>query len=362
MKRIITGTILILLLFCHPALSQNVRFGTTFSPIQCEYFDLDWKETYRAILDFPFQVIRLGAYWSEIEKKKGIYDFSRLDWLIQEAANRNIDIVLTVGMKAPRWPEYFIPEWIKKETSLPSGGTISLNPVLQKYTLQFIRQVINRYYSEDAIKFWQVENEALNRFGGKNWRMHKEFLKEEMNLIRIIDPYDKPIVVTASTFLNNFLRVLSKITTSGDPIRDNLEIGDILGINVYPVVGHKGKWWNWYFRSQKESRIKYLEKIINLANQYKKEVWVTELQAEPWEPGHLVYKGSGNPPSSWPEQTQDMLDDMHQIGFRTFFLWGAEYWYYQKKEHQNSQWWEAVQKLLTAPQYKYPFKTETQPN
>ena len=58
---------------CVASLAKPMRVGTTFSPAQCEYLGLDWKNAYLRILDEEFDLIRLGAYWSEIEKQEGVY-------------------------------------------------------------------------------------------------------------------------------------------------------------------------------------------------------------------------------------------------------------------------------------------------
>ena len=48
-----------------------ILIGTTFSPRQCFYLDLDWRETYLQSLDYGFEIIRLGAYWDTIELTNG---------------------------------------------------------------------------------------------------------------------------------------------------------------------------------------------------------------------------------------------------------------------------------------------------
>ncbi len=334
------------LAFPFRAQADDFLFGTTFSRRQCDYLELDWKEVYRAVLDLPFDIIRLGAYWNEIEKERDKYDFSELDWQVQQARNRNMKIVLTVGMKAPRWPEYYIPEWVTEDIKLGYGATVSRNVYLQKRTLDFVERVIHHYRDEMAISYWQVENEALNRFGGKRWRMDKEFLEKEVELVKNLDPHDRPIILTASTYPNAFLRIVSRMFTKGKPVQDSLELCDILGINVYPKIGQKFWGQRFYFRSGKNRRLLYFGDIIQRAKEANKEIWVTELQAEPWEPGLLVYKFERHPPTGLPSDTQLILEEMRGMGYNTFLFWGAEYWYYQKTVHENPEWWEMITDIL----------------
>ena len=326
--------------------ADGVRAGTTFSKRQANYLELDWKATYLAIVDLDWDVIRLGAYWDEIEPQEGHYDFSDLDWQIEQAKIRKISIILTVGMKAPRWPEYFIPEWVYKKANLGKSRDISTNPVLRKYTLEFIKNVINHYKDESGVKYIQVENEALNRYGGESWRLSREFLSEEVKLVRSLDSLKRPIILTTATYPNILLRFFTILFTKGDYIGDNLALCDILGINVYPVIGHKTFWFSHYISAHRQRRIERYNAILRRAQGEDKEVWVTELQAEPWEPGELVHKEGQNAPSASPEMTKEYFADLKQQGFKTILLWGAEYWYYQKTRNDNNNWWAMAEQII----------------
>lgn len=338
--------LLFLILLPAKAAADSVTVGTTFSPRQCEYLEMDWKETYLAILELDFDVIRLGAYWNAIEKEREVYDFTDLDWQIEQAEKHKTPVILTVGMKAPRWPEYFIPEWVYKNTNLRFAATVSENLYLQSKALKFIEQVIDRYKHRGIITHWQVENEALNRFGGKYWRMHKGFLAREVALVRELDPKNRPVLLTTATYPNWLLNFISSISTSGDPIADNLEMGDILGINVYPIIGQKLWQRGFYIWSGRKQREIYFSQLLSRIEDSGKELWITELQAEPWEPGHLVYRVNDRVPTGWPESTKLAFQEMRSWGYRTFLLWGAEFWYHQKKEHDNHEWWRMAEEIL----------------
>ena len=116
---------LLLLLVAGEAAAEPVRIGTTFSAKQCGYLQVDAKKTLKEILQTKFDLIRLSAYWDEIEPQDGIFDFSSLDWQIAEAKARQIPIILTVGMKGPRWPEYFIPPWLLTRLRLRKGADVA---------------------------------------------------------------------------------------------------------------------------------------------------------------------------------------------------------------------------------------------
>jgi hypothetical protein len=342
-KNIIT----ILMIFqCAVLFAEPVHIGTTYSPLQSEYFGLDWKKTYLAVLEEGFDIIRLGAYWNEIEKEEDIYDFSALDWQIREARKKGVPVILTVGMKAPRWPEYFIPDWILKKARLPFGADISKNEFLRKRTLKFIRRVVNHYKDESIIHYWQVENEPLNRIGEKYWFIGAGFLKQEVELVRSLDEKKRPILLTAATYPNRFLRSIARLSVLHDPIKESLEICDVLGLNVYPIVGHRFWRMDFYFRTTREERDKYFSKILFLIKSKKKEAWIVELQAEPWEPGQLVHKGKERPPTGLPKQTQESFQEFRSLGVSTILLWGAEYWHYRETRHKDTEWREMIRSLI----------------
>ena len=79
------------------------EFGATFSKKFCEDLDLNWQEVYLAILDdLKIRDLRLPAYWDEIERTEGVYDFSDLDYMVSEASSRGARIIITLGRRQPR--------------------------------------------------------------------------------------------------------------------------------------------------------------------------------------------------------------------------------------------------------------------
>src|SRR6266851_7062017 len=53
--------------------------GISFRPRQVEAFGLDAKATLGDLLAYPFDLIRLGAYWNRIEARPGEFDTGELD-------------------------------------------------------------------------------------------------------------------------------------------------------------------------------------------------------------------------------------------------------------------------------------------
>lgn len=317
--------------------------GVTFSQVQCEYLGMDWKDVYLKTLEIDPGIIRLGAYWSRIEKEQGKYDFSELDWQIQKAKARNIKIVLTVGMKAPRWPEFFIPSWVKSNVKF--GKDVTDREEIKGHTLKFIEETVSRYSDEPAIEYWQVENEPLNRAGPKEWWIGKDFLKEEIALVKKVDHGKRPVIVNVATYPNKFLRFLSRIAYSRDPLQEAIQAADIVGINVYPAVGHTIGELKMCFWSTSKERKSYFTKIINNVRGNGKEIWITELQAEPWEPGQLVHQGEKSR-TCWPQGFALSFFELRSYGIDKIFLWGAEYWFFRIERYNDHAWLDAALDLI----------------
>lgn len=323
---------------CSFLCADEVRMGTTFSPIQSKYLDMDWKNTCIAALDLGFDIIRLGAYWSAIEKEEDVYDFSVLDWQVKEARQKKIPVALVVGMKAPRWPEYFIPGWVLERTDLPYGSDLSRNSYLRERTLKFIEKVINHYKDEPIVRYWQVENEPLDRIGDRHWFVGGSLLEEEVALVRRLDVKNRPVVLTVATFPNKFLRFTAMLFVQHGSLKKCSELADIVGLNVYPTVGHSSGRKKYYFRTTRKERERYFSELIAYVRERGKKVWITELQSEPWEPGHLVYKEKDKPLTITPGEAKECFMELRGLDVEAFFFWGVEYWLFRQIRYGDTEW------------------------
>lgn len=350
------GWVVILLLVAGEAAAEPIHIGTTFSDRQCRYLQVNAKKTLKEILQTKFDLMRLAAYWDELEPRDGVYDFSGLDWQIAQTASEQVPIVLTVGMKAPRWPEYFIPPWILKRLRLRKGTDVSQHAYLRQRTLRFIEAVVRRYRNEEMIHYWQVENEPLDRTGPGYWWIGPAFVKQEVELVRRLDPRGRPILLTTVTYPNPLLRRFMHLFMRYDTIDEAFRLGDILGVNVYPVVGHHWFLKTSYYWTTPQERNTYLSSILQRPTRGKKPVWVTELQAEPWEPDQLVYTGQEPPPTGDPAIAQQGVQELRALGIDTILLWGAEYWQFRKARHRDAHWWGVVHMLLQHEQGAVPVR------
>ncbi|HEX6510674.1 MAG TPA: beta-galactosidase [Chloroflexota bacterium] len=323
-----------------PAL-KPASVGFTFSERQADYLDVSWRQAFQAAMELMPNLVRLGAYWDSIETTPGKYDFSTLDWMLDNIPPQS-SVLLVVGMKAPRWPEYYLPGWLRKSVSVGSGGDVAQDPLVRKATLRFVSQVVRHVRGRANVKYWQVENEPLDPSGPQQWTIDGDFLAQEIGLVRSLDG-TRPIV--ASMFVDTSpLGALPPWRGQlQDRARQLLGLVDVLGLDVYPVrpvasqsIQASLKWPVWVW----EARVRDLQQMAQAAG---KQTWISEAQAEPWLPARLVYTGSAPSRNAAPSLTTSTVDRLQQDGFNTILLWGVEYWYMRIERYRDSNWWFGMQ-------------------
>ncbi len=298
----------------NPPQVKNIEWGVNFSQKHAQFLDLDWRETYLALLDdLKVKNIKIITHWDLLEPEKEKYFFDDLEWQIGEAEKRGAKIILVLGMKTGRWPVCHIPDWAK-----------SLNKKeQQERVLKLIEKVVLNYRNRTSIKYWQVENEPLFPFGECPW-IDKDFLKKEIDLVKSLDK--RPVIISDSGEFSFWFKVA--------------KLGDIVGTTL-----HRKAWFremNTYVHYPFRP-IYYWRRVQIIKVLFGKKVICVELQTEPWGP-KLIY----DLPLSEQEKTmnfnqfQKNIDFAKKTGLDTFYFWGAEWWYWLKeKQNQPAIWLEA---------------------
>ena len=306
-----------------------MQLGASFSHPHLRSLKLNPLKAIKEFKTLSLPWIRLGCYWNEIEKKPGKFNFSKLDTLIEFCEKNNINIVLTVGMKAPRSPEYYIPKWLEKKLNLKKYSKIKPNnQALLGPTLQFIEKTVNHFKKNKTLKVWQVENEPLNPSGPNRIRIDSKFLEKEVELVRKIDPGRKVMI----SLWGNEIGIRWDIPKA-------TILADIVGLGFYlkHEFSIKGKFIKYVGPMHSKKTIK--NKIDQIRKRGKK-IWIAELQAEPWEPGEIVTKKK-NPPSFLPKHFESNLQYARGLGPEVVLLWGFEYWYWRKMNGDLRYWTKA---------------------
>lgn len=311
--------VLILVLFFIFVFSQDrvyekdeLEYGLTFSKKQAESLGLEWKSIYLSIFDdLGVKKIRLPAYWDEIENQEGDYSWEDLDWQINQAGERQAKIILAVGARLPRWPECHFPDWTKGR----------LKAQIENKTLDYISRVIERYKDKQAIVAWQVENEPFLSHFGDCPKFDAKFLDQEIALARSLD--NRPIVVTDSGELSFWVGAAKRADIFGTTMYLNTYSNFLKRYVHYPITPA-------FFKFKK-----------NMAGLFAKpKSWIViEMQAEPWGPEPYQDLSQTDRDKTMDlVKFKEMIEFSRQTGFREFYLWGAEWWYWELKEGRPEVW------------------------
>lgn len=294
----------------------DIEYGMTFSTKYAEDLELDWQETYLAMInDLKVDNIRLIAYWDEIEAIQDEFVFDDLDWQFKQLEGRDVKVILVVGRRTPRWPECHDPGWVA-----------NLAPfAVQQQQLEFVKATINRYKENQIIKYWQVENEPLFAWFGDCPKPSKDFLQQEASLVRSLD--DRPVIITDSGELSHWQSAGS--------------IADILGITMYRIVWNKTLgFWDYFFvpPSVYKHRVditKFFQKNLN-------DVIITELQMEPWTMDRrMIELTLAEQQRSFDlKRFRENINYAKRAGFTKIYVWGTEYWYWLAQQGYPEIWEE----------------------
>lgn len=312
------AVIISVIYFVYAPKREDVVYGVTFSKPFAEHLELDWKETYLALLDDAgAKRVRLPSYWTEIEAERGNYSFEDLDWQIEEAEKRGVKIILSLGQKQPRWPECHIPEWAEELNEYER----------QDELIKTITNVVERYKYKAGIIAWQVENEPFLKYG-ECPEFDKNFLDREISLVRSLD--SRPVIISDSGELGTWYSAAKR--------------ADILGTTLYRIV------WNdhiGYVHYPIASVIYRIKAAIIMYITGVEKIIIVELQAEPWGPKMIVdtpleeqYK------SMSPEQFRENIEYVKKIEFSEAYLWGGEWWYWLKIKKGDDRIWEEAKRVF----------------
>lgn len=300
---------------------EHITYGMSFNAPYATELGLDGSEVLDAIInDLGVRHFRFAAHWPLIEPEKDRYDFLWLDEELAQVRKANGTVIMGVGRRLPRWPECHIPLWAKDQSWDEQKAEIRA----------YIRAVVERYRNDPAITYWQVENEPYLEVFATEYcgELDEEFLKEEVALVRELDP-TRPILVTDSGNLGTW--------------NGAYQHGDAFGTSVYvyfwnPELGQfKTILPPWFYRAK--------EGLMRLVHGDKK-TFLIELSLEPW----LVEPVTDVPLEV--QYTRMNIEAMNEIlayakdtRFDTQYLWGAEWWYWLK-EQGNPDMWERGKQIF----------------
>jgi hypothetical protein len=176
----------------------STMVGFSARPRQAEAFGLDPLDTLRALLELPFGIVRLGAYWDRMEPVAGAFDTTELDREVEAVEQAGRRIVICVGaVKTFGYPECFIPGHYL-DRPIPEGLLVTrrTHPVLFEAATAHVSRVVERYRDHESVVAWQVEHEAVDPLGVEHsWRLATDFVEEEVAAVCASDP-TRPVLMT----------------------------------------------------------------------------------------------------------------------------------------------------------------------
>ncbi len=304
--------------YIHSQKDTPLELGTSFIPYYAESLGVDPQETMDGLIDIGVRHFRLVSYWNVGEPEPGKYNFDDLDWEFEKAEKADAKVILTLGLRQPRWPECHMPKWAEGQTRQ------QWQPALEKY----MAAVVERYKESPALDKYQLENEYFLKGFGECTDFSRDRLVSEYNLVKRLDP-NKEIVVPRS---NNAL---------GFPVGKPLP--DEFSISIYKRVWDAGvskRYLEYPFPAWFYGYIAGVQMLYSDRNMI-----IGELQGEAWPPN-----GKPIPQNSLDEQNKsinakrlaDRFEFGEATGMREIYMWGGEYWYYRKVILNDPSLWDVA--------------------
>src|SRR5436309_1592826 len=137
---------------------RSTLLGISFRSPQVDALGLDARTTLQTLLTYPFQLIRLGAYWNRMEPEAGIFHTDELDWQVDAAERAGKQIILCVGpLKTFSYPEFFVPaHHLRQPLQEHTLIKPSAYPSLLMAATEFITRLVERYKHRKGIVAWQL--------------------------------------------------------------------------------------------------------------------------------------------------------------------------------------------------------------
>lgn len=302
--------------------------GFSYSPLISQAMNRDpASDLSELLMATDPDVVRLPVYWDAVQPTPSTLDFSSVDELLSVVEQHNLTsnhttrAVLVIGARNFLYPELHAPSWAGPREQ-PELGEVQSEPAYRLY----IDASILRYRSSPLLYSWQVENEPFddtqNAETGDD-RIDTSQLAWEMNEVHRLDPVHEAMTTTYDGW-NVSIDVLQIYAPrlldalhaypSGHP-QATLDAGDALGLDFYiygPTVPP-----SYISNSQRaEWKRQALSYWSDRASGQGKQVWLAEMQAQPW--GTL----SGFGPADLIQSAIDYRQEKLQV----VLLWGVDTW------------------------------------
>lgn len=283
--------------------------------------------------------VRLSVEWSQVEPAPGVFDWTLMEALLAETERQGAKALLTVGVKAQRHPEYYIPGWVLERAGVGYGDEVSKDPFVRERALMMVEAAVAHFSGSAAIDAWGADNEPyVPSLRASNWSLSREFVQEEVAVIRRNDPLGRPVSINHGQHFVFDRRW-----------RDALADADVLAQSLYP--------WRNYGLVGRTLVVPILEigplapnynYQARLAHERGRGFWITEMQAEPWVDGDIRLVSPERPSANLTEANfRKNIDYARRVGAGRIYLWGAEWWLFQRVRYSDPTWWDLGREAIS---------------
>lgn len=327
----------------------ETSLGVSFRPLQARELGLDPGDVLRQLLAYPFDTIRIPAYWDRLEPAPGEFRPGPLDRVLDAAEQTGKRIILGVGaVKNFGYPEFFVPGH-QLDRPLAEGRLVTPGEHrrLLDAATAVIARVVERYRDRAAIVAWQVEHEAVDPLGMEHsWRLAGAFAAAEVAAVRAVDP-GRPVL------MNGFVPTSTPVALQqgwrtrdqGDSLAVALRLADIVGLDIYPrhAVAAAGPLTVYLDGTGTRRYRRRLGRVLARAAAAGRRVLVAEGQAEPWEAVTTPPSPAGRAMFSC--RPEDLITNyagcLGQLAAQhtvpeSYLFWGAEYWLLRDRQGDPS--------------------------
>jgi hypothetical protein len=325
------------------------QLGISFRPLQALELGVDPAAALDTLLRYPFELIRLGAYWSRLEPEPGVFRPDELDRQVDAAQRAGKRIILCVGpVKTFGYPEFFVPPHYL-DRPLPEGTLVTpaRQPALLEAGRAFVTRLVEHYRGCAAIIAWQVEHDSVDPLGLEHsWRLSEAFVSAEVAAVRTGDPA-RPVV------MNGFLPTSVPVAVQqwwrtrdqGDSLAVARRLADIVGVDFYPrhALASAGPLSVYLDGSRARPQRRRQERLLDWAARNERRLIIAEGQAEPWEAVTTPPSPAGRAMFSC--RPEDLIANYSQcLGWTSaqpsvlagYLFWGAEYWLLRDRQGDPS--------------------------
>ena len=323
--------------------------GVSFRPLQAEALGLDPQAALAALLRYPFELIRIAAYWDRLEPGPGVFAFGELDAVLDAAERAGKRVIVGLGpVKNFGYPEFFVPGH-HLDRPLPEGRLVTpgTHPRLLEAGSGFAARLVRRYRDREAIIAWQVEHEAADPLGMEHsWRLSEAFIAAEVAAVRDADP-GRPVLMNGFLPMSTPVALQQRWRTrdQGDSLAVALRLSDVVGVDVYPrhAVAAAGPLSLYLDGGATRRGRRRRERLLGQVAAAGRRLMIAEGQAEPWEAVTTPPNPAGRAMSSC--RPEDVIGNYRAVMdwagesqgvMNGYLFWGAEYWLARERDGDPS--------------------------